>query len=218
MIKVPATPAGLEAIEAMVASGLTLNVTLIFTRRQYELARDAVWRGALKRATREPFKSVYSIFVSRVDVYTAKHVPQLSPQAQGLAGIVNAKRLWQLNQSFWREKQLPLKQEIIFASTGVKTKGDPDDKYVAALAGADIQTNPPATNQAVERLGKRYDRQVDQMPSESILSEIDSKVDQAELERVLMEEGVAKFADPHQKLLATIREKRSRSGVGNRGE
>ena len=45
MIKVPATPAGLEALEGLAAAGVTLNVTLIFTARQYQAARDAVWRG-----------------------------------------------------------------------------------------------------------------------------------------------------------------------------
>ena len=77
MIKVPATPAGLGALEELCAAGVTLNVTLIFTMRQYEAARDAIWRGAQRRPSLERFKSVYSIFVSRVDVYTEKHVPEL---------------------------------------------------------------------------------------------------------------------------------------------
>ena len=83
MIKVPATPAGLAALEALCAAGVTLNVTLIFSMRQYEAARDAIWRGAQRRASLDHFKSVYSIFISRVDVYTEKHVPELSPAAQG---------------------------------------------------------------------------------------------------------------------------------------
>src|SRR5207249_3812533 len=82
MIKVPATAAGLNALEDLSAAGVTLNVTLIFTPRQYTIARDAIWRGAQKRTQRNIFKSVYSIFVSRVDVYTEQHVPQLSPAAQ----------------------------------------------------------------------------------------------------------------------------------------
>jgi transaldolase len=85
MIKTPATPAGLDALEDMAAAGITLNVTLIFTMRQYVAARDAIWRGAKRRGNLSRFKSVYSIFVSRVDVYTQKHVPTLSPVAQGQA-------------------------------------------------------------------------------------------------------------------------------------
>ncbi len=143
MIKVPATPAGLDALEELCAAGVTLNVTLIFSDRQYRIARENVWRGARRRPSLDQFKSVYSIFVSRVDVYTAKHVPQLSPAAQGLVGIVNVKRLWAENQTFWPDKNLPLQQEIIFASTGTKMPDDPPDKYVRAFAGSDIQTNPP---------------------------------------------------------------------------
>ena len=58
-------------------------MTLCFTPRQYTAARDGIWRGAQKRSSLASFKSVYSIFVSRVDVYTEKHVPQLSAAAQG---------------------------------------------------------------------------------------------------------------------------------------
>lgn len=210
MIKVPATAAGLDALEELAAAGITLNVTLIFSERQYKAARDAVWRGAQRRKDGlDSFKSVYSIFVSRVDVYTEKRVPSLSDAAQGQVGIVNVKRLWRDNQKFWADKGLKLQQEIIFASTGTKKPEDPKDKYVAALAGSDIQTNPPATNDAVEQMGKTYTRQVDQMPPQEVLDDIDAKVDQDALEQTLMEEGTAKFADPHKALLSLIGSKRS---------
>jgi transaldolase len=152
---------------------------------------------------------VYSIFVSRVDVYTEKHVPQLSPAAQGQVGIVNVKKLWRMNQQFWADKKLPLQQEIIFASTGTKKPSDPPDKYVEALAGSDIQTNPPATNDAVQRLNKQYARRVDQMPPEPVVREIEQQVEEAKLERVLMEEGTAKFADPQKALLKLIAQRRA---------
>jgi transaldolase len=210
MIKVPATEAGLGALEELAAWGITLNVTLIFSPRQYKIARENVWRGAQRRkAGLDGFKSVYSIFVSRVDVYTEKYVPQLSPAAQGLVGIVNVKQLWQMNQEFWKDKNLKLQQEIIFASTGTKKPSDPPDKYVEALAGSDIQTNPPATNDAVEKLNKNYTRQIDKMPAQAIVDEIGAKVDIAKMEAKLMEEGTAKFADPHKALLKLIAEKRS---------
>ncbi len=209
MIKVPATPAGLDALEELAAAGCTLNVTLIFSERQYKIARENVWKGAQRRpGGLDTFKSVYSIFVSRVDVYTEKAVPQLTPEAQGMVGIVNVKRLWQLNQEFWKAKGLKLQQEIIFASTGTKKKTDPADKYVEALAGSDIQTNPPATNDAVDALNKPYSRNIDKMPSKAVLDDIDKNVDQKKLEETLMSEGTAKFADPHKALLATIHDKR----------
>ena len=208
MIKVPATPAGLGALESLCAAGVTLNVTLIFSPRQYEAARDAIWRGAQKRASLSLFKSVYSIFVSRVDVYTEKHVPSLSAAAQGLVGIVNAKQIWAHNRRFWAEKNLPLAQEMIFASTGTKKPEDPPWKYVEAFAGSDIETNPPATNEAVAKSGRTFTRQVDRLPPPAVLDEIAAKVDIGKLEDFLMEEGLKKFADPQKALLKLIGDKR----------
>jgi transaldolase len=213
MIKVPATPAGLDALEPLCAAGVTLNVTLVFSPRQYVAAREAIWRGAQKRSDLSRFKSVYSIFVSRVDIYTEKHVPQLSVAAQGMVGIVNAKQIWLDNSQWWAAKKLPLAQEMIFASTGTKKPEDPAWKYVDAFAGSDIETNPPATNEAVEKSGRTFTRQVDKLPPKEVLDEIAAKVDMAKLEAVLMEEGVKKFADPQKVLLKTIAEKR-RSLVG----
>jgi transaldolase len=208
MIKIPATPAGLDAIEELCAAGVTLNVTLVFSMRQYKLARDAMWRGARRRANLDRFKSVYSIFVSRVDVYTEKHVAELSSQSQGQVGIVNAKQIWQENQRFWKENRTPLAQEMIFASTGTKKAGDTPWKYVAAFAGSDIETNPPATNDAVAQSSVTFTREVDRFPPQAVLDEIEKKVDVEKLERVLMEEGIQKFADPQKDLLALIAKKR----------
>lgn len=208
MIKVPATPAGLDALEALVAADVTVNVTLIFSLRQYRLAREAVWRGAQRRKNLDGFKSVYSIFVSRLDVYTEKAVPQLSPAAQGVVGILNAKRIWAENQQFWSERSTPLRQEIVFASTGTKKPSDPPWKYVEAFAGSDIQTNPPATNDAVARSGQIFARQVDRLPPAAVIEEIDRLVDTEQLEATLMAEGIAKFANPQKALLAMVARKR----------
>lgn len=208
MIKVPATPAGIEAVEELAAAGVTLNVTLIFSLRQYEAARDSIWRGAQRRSDLNAFKSVYSVFVSRVDAYTANEVGELSSDAQGQVGIVNAKRMWQANQDFWGNNATPLQQEMIFASTGTKNPDDPAWKYVAALAGSDIQTNPPKTNDATQASEKSFESQIREMPTAEILDEIDSKVDFATLESTLMQQGIQKFADPHKELLAVIAGKR----------
>jgi len=210
MIKVPASRAGLNALEALAAAGVTINVTLMFTERQYQLARDAIWRGAQRRKDGlHGFKSVYSVFVSRVDVYAEKHASNLSPAAQGMVGIVNAKRIWRENQEFWKDKGLRLQQEIVFASTGVKKPGEPLDKYVEAFAGGDIQTNPTATNEAVEISPKNYTRHIDQMPSPNIVGEIDNMVDMRALERGLMAEGIKKFTEPQRALLSLIAQKRA---------
>jgi transaldolase len=209
MIKVPATPGGLAALEEMAAAGITLNVTLIFSERQYHAARNAIWAGAQRRKSLDGFKSVYSIFVSRVDQYTKDHCKHLSPTAQGQVGIVNAKRIWKINRDFWADKNLGLHEEMIFASTGKKFKEDPDWKYVEAFAGSDIETNPPATNAAVQASGRTFTRQVDKMPPQAVLDEIDAKVKVQHLEETLMREGLAKFADPQKALLKLIGQKRA---------
>ena len=209
MIKVPATPSGLGALEDLVAAGVTVNVTLIFTSRQYWLAREAVWRGAQRRKNLDAFKSVYSIFVSRLDVYTEKAVPQLSPAAQGMVGILNAKRIWAEKQQYWAERPTPLEQEIVFASTGTKKPTDPPWKYVEAFAGSDIQTNPPATNETIAQSDIVFTRQVDELPPESVIAEIDRLVDMEKLETTLMDEGIAKFANPQKALLAMVAKKRA---------
>ncbi len=215
LIKVPATPAGLAALEELAARGVPLNVTLIFTMRQYEAARNAIWRGAERLDSLDRFKSVYSIFISRVDVYTLKQVPQLSSAAQGLVGIFNAKQLWQANQQFWSTRTTPLSQEIVFASTGAKLEGDAPWKYVEALVGSDIQTNPPATNDAIEASGKAFVRTIDQMPSAEVIEEISAQVDMQKLEDQLMTEGIQKFADPQKALLTLMEEKRQTLSIPN---
>jgi len=210
MIKVPATPGGLGALEELAAAGVNLNVTLIFSERQLIAAREACWKGMQRFGLDKPLKTVYSIFVSRLDVYSADKLKDLSPAVQGQVGIINAKLLWKLNADFWAGKGTMLKQEIIFASTGTKVKSDPVEKYVAALAGADIQTNPPGTNDAVQKKGGlTFTRQVDVMPSADVLAEFHAKVDMKLLEETLMSEGLEKFAVPQHNLIKLIGEKRA---------
>ncbi|MFN5755516.1 MAG: transaldolase family protein [Planctomycetia bacterium] len=208
MIKVPATPAGIRALEPLAAAGVPLNVTLIFTLPQYERARDSVWRGAQRRGGLDSFKSVYSVFVSRIDVYTEKHAPGLSSAAQGMLGIVNAKRAWAANRDFWKAHPTPLEQEIVFASTGVKQAGVDPCRYVAALAGDDIQTNPPATNDAADDPTRTFLPQLEKMPPAEVVAELDRTVDMRQLEDVLMREGVEKFVAPQKALLALIASRR----------
>ena len=71
------------------------------------------------------------------------------------------------------------------------------------------KTNPPATNAAIQKMtGKVFTRTVDKLPPADVLADIDKKVDFAKLEQVLMDEGLAKFADPFKALLALIATKR----------
>jgi transaldolase len=210
MFKVPATPAGIGALEALAAAGVKINVTLIFTEQQYELARDAIWRGTRRRnSDHYYFKSVYSVFVSRIDVYTQNQVPDLSSTTQGMVGVVHAKRIWRKNQEFWPDKNLRLQQEIVFASTGVKNSYDPPDKYVQAFAGGDIITSPPSTNEAVYESPKVYNRRIDDMPPPSVIEEVDRKINTGEMESRLMAEGTKKFAESQSTLIKLIAQKRA---------
>ena len=192
--------------------------TAIFSIRN-EAHDDAPMFPSRRGGHLDHFKSVYSIFVSRVDAYTQKHVPELSPQAQGMVGIANAKLIWADNRRFWADpwagkpeapaQPIRLDQEIVFASTGTKRPEDPPWKYVEAFAGSDIQTNPPSTNDAVARSGLTFTRQIDHLPPQSVLDEIEQKVDMQEMENVLMDEGIVKFADPQKALLEMIARKRA---------
>ena len=204
LIKIPATEAGLMALPSVVAAGVNVNITLIFSLRQHAQAVEAVWQGLRERKDNQSFKSVFSIFVSRLDVYTEKHNSDLSAESQGLTGIVNAKRVWVANNEFWNKHPQRLKQEIVFASTGTKKPSDAPWKYVEALAGSDIQTNPPGTNHAVRESDQVFTRQIDQWPDRILLDEIDGKVNFDHLEQTLMAEGLAKFAEPQKQLLALI--------------
>ena len=208
MIKVPATEAGLGALEELAAAGVTLNVTLIFTDDQYTRARDAVWAGAQRCGKLDTFKSVYSIFISRIDVYTQQKLPNLSADAQGMVGMLNAKRIWKDNRDFWADKSTKLDQELIFASTGTKNPEDAPTRYIAALAGSDIQTNPPATNEAAVNSGIEFTRTVDQFPPQAVQKEIDAALDIDDMHITLMTEGVDKFVKPQRALLDLIAAKR----------
>ena len=210
MIKVPATEAGLAALEELAANGLSLNVTLIFTPRQYEAARDAIWKGAQKRDSLDHFKSVYSVFVSRVDVYTAKHLPALPDNLQGQVAMANAQLIWDQNRKFWADKGLKLSQEMIFASTGVKDPKDPPDKFNSGLAGGDIQTVPPESIREIAEMdSKQFQPLLHELPEQAFIDQLFKEVDFQKMEDVLMEEGLKKFADPQKALLAKIKEKRA---------
>ena len=104
----------------------------------------------------------------------------------------------------------PLRQQVVFASTGTKDPEEPVDKYVASLAGADIQTNPPGTNAAIQDLADRtYTRTIDESTESAVLEEIDREVNFERLETVLMEEGIVKFATPQRELLELVAEPRA---------
>ena len=147
-------------------------------------------------------------------MYTQKQIPDLSDALQGRVGVINAKQIGIANEAFWSDKGLALKQEMIFASTGKKLDWQAEDYYIDELAGSDILTNPPATNAAIENLGKAYTASSCSLPGQAMLDEFEQKVDVPKLEATLMAEGTEKFADPQKKLIQTISAKRAELGKG----
>ena len=103
---------------------------------------------------------------------------------------------------------------MIFASTGTKKPADPPWKYVEAFAGSDIETNPPATNEAVQESGRTITRQVDQLPPADVLDEIDEKVDMQKLEETLMKEGHGEVRRPAEGAAEADRGEAGRVEVG----
>ena len=96
---------------------------------------------------------------------------------------------------------------MIFASTGTKKPDDPPWKYVEAFAGSDIETNPPATNDAVEKSGRTFTRTGRPTAAAGrCWPRSTGKVDMQQLEETLMDEGIKKFADPQKALGADRRE------------
>ena len=161
----------------------------------------------------EAFKSVYSIFVSRVDVYTQKHVPELSPAAQGEVGIVGAKRLWLSNQEYWARPAHPAPPRDHLRQHGHEDAGRPAVEVRRGAGPAAIsRRNPPATNEAVEASGRVFHRRVGQLPPAEVLAEIDGKVDVSRLEDQLMREGGGQVRRPAEGAAGADRPEAARRG------
>jgi transaldolase/glucose-6-phosphate isomerase len=162
MIKVPATPAGLPAIEQLIAAGICVNVTLIFSIAHYVAVAEAYLRGLEARAQSgqplDKVASVASVFVSRIDSVIDKILGP-NPEAQdyvGKAAIANAKVIYgRFKGLFGGERFAKLKrrgaqvQRPLWASTGVKNPKYSDVLYAEAVIGPDtVDTMPPATMNA----------------------------------------------------------------------
>lgn len=157
MIKVPATIEGLPAITALLASGISVNVTLIFSIKRYGQVIDAFIKGAQDCSDPSKIHSVASFFISRIDSSIDTQLKEIgSPQALSLLGkaaIANAHLAYQLfeekfNTPAWKslESKGAHKQRPLWASTGVKDPSYPDTHYVVELIAPDtVNTMPQAT-------------------------------------------------------------------------
>ena len=161
-IKIPGTEAGLTAIEESIFAGTPVNVTLLFSAKQYLNAADAFMRGVERRieAGLDPaVPSVASVFVSRWDVAVADEVRQGLHNRLGIAVATLAYRGYRelLDSERWQRlaNEGVRPQRLLFASTGTKDPNAPETVYVEALAAPlTINTMPDKTLLAFAEQGK----------------------------------------------------------------
>jgi transaldolase len=222
MIKVPATAAGIPAIEALTARGVNVNVTLLFSVARYEQVIDAYLTGLERRvAAGEPvdaIASVASFFVSRVDA----KVDALLPAGSGLRGrvaVANAQRAYgRFRARFADERWTTLRaagahpQRPLWASTQTKDPAYSDVLYIEQLIAPDVINTMPAVTlrafadhgQATRTLGESTSA------AEQILRDAkDAGVDLDAIAAQLEREGVRSFCAAYRLLLACIDAKRT---------
>src|SRR5687768_5201644 len=194
MIKIPATPEGIPAIEQLTSDGINVNVTLMFSLRHYEVVARAYIAGLNRQATSAPRGmnvwpvSVASFFVSRVDTMIDALLEKIgTPEALGLRGkiaIANAKLAYQrFREIFYGEPFAALHgkgarvQRPLWGSTGTKNEAYSDVLYVEELIGPDtVNTVPPQTLAAFRDHGR---------VRETLLEDIaQAKTDIAQLENL----------------------------------
>ena len=217
MIKVPATDAGVPAIERLTAEGVNVNVTLLFSVDRYRQVMAAYQRGLTTRtALREPIDhiaSVASFFVSRVDTKVDAQLPADS-RLRGHAAIANAAVAFSayrqtLASDEWQQLAAAgaRPQRPLWASTGTKNHAYSDVLYVESLiAPGVVNTMPKATLAAFADHGTARatladaDHDADEILDQLLCAGIDLERITRELER----EGVEAFCDSYAQLLASI--------------
>jgi transaldolase len=223
MIKIPATVPGLSAITEVLASGISVNVTLIFSLQRYALVvkafKDGITKAKQNGHDLSKIHSVASFFVSRVDTEINKRLDAIgTDQAVALkskAALANARLAYELFEnefatSDWQELQGfgANKQRPLMASTGVKDSSLPDTLYVTELIAPDlVNTMPEATMEAVfdhgtvtaDTITGEYEN------SRAVLAELDKLgVSYDEVVSLLETEGVDKFVASWNDLLDTV--------------
>jgi transaldolase len=217
MIKVPATDAGVPAIEALTARGVNVNVTLLFSVDRYEQVIDAYMAGLERRIEAGEvvgeIASVASFFVSRID---AKADVVLAPDSRlrGRVAIANAQRAYaryrlRFSDRRWRalEGAGAHAQRPLWASTGTKDPAYSDVLYVEGLiAPGAINTMPEATLRAFADHGTvGGNLSADAEAAEATLREAsEARVDLEAITRDLERAGVRAFCDSYQELLSRI--------------
>ena len=223
-VKIPATKAGLPAIEEMIASGKNINVTLIFSLERYSEVAEAYIRGLERLAETggdlAQVASVASFFVSRVDTEADKRLDEIGghEELKGKLAVANAKLAYQrYKEIFSGPRWDPLAgqgataQRCLWASTSTKNPDYSDVLYVEELIGPEtVNTMPEETIEAFQDHGEvalTLEQGLDE--AKRLFDQLaEVGVDYDDVTRVLEEEGVQKFADSFSELLDGIAAKR----------
>ena len=237
MIKVPATPEGLPAIEHLIGEGISVNITLLFAQKVYVEVAEAYLRGLEKFVAGggDPsgIASVASFFVSRIDTQADKQLDEKIAQAndpaekerlkalKGKVAIANAKLAYQEYLKLFagsRWDKLKAKdaqpQRLLWASTGVKSKDYRDTMYVEELIGKDtVNTVPPATLDAFRDHGEVRDSLEEKIDNaKKVLADFaKTGISLDKITTELVADGVKQFADAADKLYGAVAHKRAAS-------
>jgi len=216
-IKIPGTPEGLPAIEEAISAGVSINVTLLFSREQYLAAADAYAKGIERRiAAGLPTNigSVASVFISRWDVAVSTKVPE---DMKDKLGIAIAQRTYKayvdlLATPRWQKiKQAGYNpQRLLLASTGTKDPKASDILYIQALAAPNtVNTMPEATLKAFADHGEiKGVMPPDGGNCEEVLAQFaKAGIDIDALGEQLQSEGAAAFVKSWNELLGVIESK-----------
>jgi len=218
MIKVPATPEGIEAIERLIARGINVNATLMFSLGHYEAVAGAYLRGIEACAEPARVASVASFFVSRVDTKIDAALEALGKPAaldlRGKAAIANSKLAYHRFEELFGGEAFAANaargarmQRPLWASTSTKDPAYRDVMYVEELVGPDtVNTLPVATLEAFRDHGVvRASLREDLAGAEQVFAQLaDLGVDIDAVTDELQVEGVAAFAASFDQLLAAL--------------
>lgn len=222
MIKVPATREGIPAIEALIAEGVNVNVTLMFSLAHYEAVAHAYIRGVERTPNPRHVASVASFFVSRVDTYVDRELDKIGAEEalalRGKAAIANSKLVYRrFREVFFGEKFTAQNkrgarvQRVLWGSTSTKNPAYSDVLYVEELIGPDtVNTVPMETLEAFRGHG-RVRPTLDEKLAEAeghLAKLAELGIDLGTIAEQLQTDGVAAFATSFDKLLATIGQRR----------
>jgi len=223
MVKVPATGAGIPAIETLIADGVNVNATLMFSLADYEAVATAYLRGLERRDDPSGVSSVASFFVSRVDSKVDAALEKLATgdalELRGRTAVANSRlayrRFLELFHSPYFARLAARGAQVqrpLWASTSTKNPAYPDVLYVEELVGPEtVNTLPTTTLEAYRDHGRPMARVAGSFDDDAAvlerLGELGIDLDAVTSE--LQSEGVVAFADAFDGLMAALETKRS---------